>query len=328
MKILVVGCGSIGERHIRNLKALGVDEIIACDTDKARLNSIKQKYQVTVIPSLKDALKQPLNAMLICTPPHLHLPIAFEGIKKGQSLFIEKPISHNLLKVNQLCHSVKSKKLVFMVGFNFRFNAGLIKIKQLIERNQIGKVISGNVSFGSYLPARHPNRDYRQEYGAKAEWGGGVILDAIIHQIDYLVFLLGKVASLFCLADKRSKLELNVEDCADILLQFKSHAVITLHSDFIRRPYSHSFELVGDSGTIIWDIFGCRVKWYNAHQQKWHLFDYNKDLNKMYLAELKHFINCVRQKKVPDVTCEDGRYSLMIALAAKESALAGKMLKI
>lgn len=327
MRFLVVGCGSIGERHIRNLIALRAGEIIACDTNLERLSAIKKSYHIKGYTDFKTALKNDIDAVLVCTPTSLHIPVALVAVKKGCHAFIEKPISHNLDKIDELIKLAKEKNLIVYVGFNMRFNANIVKIKKLLEEKRIGKIISAKVHFGSYLPDRHPWEDYRQGYGAKAALGGGVILDAI-HAIDFTQWCLGNIKELFCYAGKISELEIDVEDVADIFLKLETGTVVTIHLDFIQRPPRYYHELIGEKGTIIADLIESIVKVYDIKSKQWQTFPGPKDPNEAYVLELKHLINCIKGLAEPPVNGMLGKRLLEIALASKESAQSGRIVKL
>lgn len=266
-RILVVGCGSIGERHIRNLKSLSTGEIIACDIDKKRISVIGEKYGVQTCANLSQALTQSIDAALVCTPPSTHIPIALQIIEHGSHVFIEKPLSNSLKGVDELLRRAKDKKLVVLVGYNFRFHPGLVLVKEMLEREEVGKILSARAEVGQYLPDWRPWQDYRKSYTAQKRLGGGIILDGS-HELDYMRWLLGEVREVSCMAGKLSRLEVDTEDTAEVLLRFRSGAMVAVHLDFIRHDYTRNCELIGEKGTIIWnypDQQGLRRRQAMAH---------------------------------------------------------------
>ena len=334
MKILIVGAGSIGRRHINNLNLLGYDDIDVVDISDASLGYVRKNYKIKeIFTDLNDALNsKDYDTAFILTPPIYHMPIALELAKKGLDLFIEKPLSHNLENVDDLIKIMKANNLVIMMGFNMRFKSSLIKIKKLLEEEKIGKIVSARIHVGSYLPYRHPDRDYREEYGAKKSLGGGVILDAI-HQIDYALWFLGDVEEVFCYSERMSDLEIEVEDNADILLKFKSGALASLHLDYIQRPYQNKCELIGENGTIYWELslqydvkdttysfISDEVKLYDVKTGKWQIYKGDNSLNDAYVREVEYFINCVILRKKPSIDGVYGKKVLDVALAVKKSA--------
>lgn len=334
MRILIVGAGSIGRRHINNLNNLGYEDIDVVDISDTNLDYVKKNFKIKeTFTDFNGALNsKDYDAAFILTPPIYHIPMALELAKKGLDLFIEKPLSHNLENVDKLIKIKEDNDLVIMVGFNMRFNSSLIKIKKLLDEGKVGKMISARVHFGSYLPYRHPDRDYREDYGAKKSLGGGVILDAI-HQIEYIQWFLGDVDEVFCYSGKLSNLEIETEDDAEILLKFKSGVVASLHLDYIQRPYQNKCELIGENGTIQWEIslqynvknnnyslYSDKVKLYDVKSGKWQIFGGDKSLNDAYIREEEYFISCVKLRKRPIIDEEHGKRILEVTLAAKKSS--------
>ncbi len=329
MLFLVVGCGSIGKRHIRNLRALGAGEIIAHDLNMECCREVEQEYRVKAYDNLDEALAQKPDAAFICTPTSLHIPPALSAARNGCHLFIEKPLSHSLGGVDELLELVAQKNLVTLVGCNMRFHPGIALMKKLLEEGIIGKVLSARVQAGQYLPDWHPGEDYRQGYSANKALGGGILLDGI-HEIDYITWFLGEASRIFCFSGKLSSLEIDTEDTAEIILWLKSGAMSEVHLDYIQHPYGRSCQLLGEEGTILWDFHDKQVKLYTTRTKKWRKFheptDY--DINQMYIEEMKHFIRCLEGKGRPMQDIKTGKKVLEIVLAAKESAKTGKVINL
>ncbi len=328
LKILVIGCGSIGERHIRNLKSSTSVEIFACDLDKGRREHIKDKYEVKIFRDYKEAFNEDIDAVLVCTPTSAHITPALAAVQQGCHVFVEKPLSHTLRGVDDLIEETERKSLVLMVGFNFRFHPALQQIRELVDRGQIGKLIAVKAHAGSYFLYRSPYHswmDYRQDYAAKRA-GGGVILDSATHHIDYIASLLGEVKEVFCYAGRMGSLGLEAEDIAEILLKFETGAVANVHVNFVQQPYQNKYEIIGEKGTIAWDVADNTVKLFSDTENKWQGFPLgsNFDRNETYLQELNHFRGCISGSEQPPVNGARGKRILEIALAAKKSAQTGR----
>lgn len=330
MNILVVGCGSIGQRHIRNLKTLHVGEVSGCDIDSARCHKVVSQLGVRVFRDFAEALMKVLpDAVLVCTPTSLHIPDALSVARSGCHLFIEKPLSHSLEGVDELVDIVAQKNLVTLIGCNMRFHPSIAKIKNLLESGIIGKVVCVRIQAGQYLPDWHPWEDYRHGYSANRSMGGGIILDSI-HEIDYITWFLGEVSHVSCFAGKLSSLEIDTEDTAEILLQFKSGTIGEVHLDYVQRIHSRSCQIIGEEGTILWDFNDKQVKVYSAKIKEWQISpeEPNYDTNEMYIEEIKHFLQCLMGKAKSAQDIYNGKRVLEIALAAKESAKSGCVVEI
>lgn len=320
MNFLVVGCGSIGQRHIRNLIALG-HKVCGCEKNRRKSAMVSEKYNINIYKNLKDALSQRYNAAFICTPTREHIPNSIEIAKRDIHLFIEKPLSNSLSGVDKLLRLVKNKNLITLVGCNIRFFPTFIMAKKLIEDGKIGEVLSVKVEFGFYLPYWHPYEDYRKSYSANKSLGGGVILDDI-HEIDSLVWLFGDVKEIFCFTGKLSNLEIDTEDIAEIFLKFKSGLIAQIHLDYLQRTYRRYYEFIGEKGVIVWNYVKQSVELYSKKTNEWRVYqeDINTNREKMFIDEVKHFINCIKGKEnsVNDILF--AKKTLEVALACYESA--------
>jgi len=322
MKILVIGYGSIGQRHAKNLQSLLKKEdflAICRQPGELEVEGIKTYF------NLKTALKDKFDVAVIATPTNTHLPIALECAKAGLDLFVEKPLSNNSASINNLIKAV-SKKTV-MIGCNMRFEPGLNQAKQWIETKKIGKIICATGFVGQWLPDWRPTQDYSKNYSASQKMGGGVILD-LIHELDYFYWMLGTPQRVACIAGKRSNLKIQTEDVADIILEFKNGAQGNIHLDYIKRAPARNCQIIGDQGTITWDFFSkkCLLEVVGKPLQEFCYSDF--DRNDMYVNEMKHFLDCLKNKKKPLIDLAQGIDVLKIALAAKKSAQSSKIIKI
>lgn len=327
MKVFVIGCGSIGERHIKNLQNLSLYDISSFDSDQNRLTDIKKKYNIDTFNSLDKGLSQNPDLVLICTPPSNHLLIANQAIKYDTNIFIEKPISNKLEDVDELLNKAEKKKKLIFVGYNWRFNKGIKLLKNKIENNEIGKIFYGKAEFGQYLPDWRPWQDYKKSYTAREELGGGIILDGS-HEIDYINWFLGEIKEVSCFAHKLSNLKVNVEDVADIILKFKKNKIGSIHLDFIRKGYSRNCTIIGDEGTLYFDYADQIVYQYLIDENKTEQYNVKTDPNEMYIEEMKHVLDCIKNNKKTLIDGKNGKMILEIALAAKKSAKIGEIIKL
>jgi predicted dehydrogenase len=329
MKLLVAGCGSIGQRHIRNLNGLGIKDLLAFDVDPRRLEQVRSVSPRTVVSTdIRALLKLGPRAAVIALPTHLHVKYASFAAQAGCHLFIEKPLSHDLAGVDGLCRTVKAKRLISFMGYNFRFHPSLVELKQQLDSGVLGTIIGGRTHFGSYLPDRHPQVDYRKGYGARKSMGGGVILDSLSHHIDYLSFLLGRAEAVLCHAAKRSKLAIDVEDTAEILVRFTGGMVLSVHGDSVQRPYKHTLELIGENGTAVCDLFARTLKVYQPSLRRWTTHRDRRSLNEMYRAQMERFVACVAGRSKSPVDIVEGTRELKTLLKIKQSATQNRWVRL
>ena len=325
MKFLVVGCGSIGKRHIRNLLNLNAGEIVAFDVRQDRLEEVRSEFDVATCDDFAQGIEGRVDAVLVCTPTALHLRYAHFAVEHGLPVFVEKPLSDSMEGVDRFLGEVADNGLVALIGCNFRFHLGLMLVKQMLDEGKIGRPICIRAEFGQYLPDWHPWEDYRQGYSASKSLGGGIILDSV-HEIDYVTWMLGNVIEVCCFAGKLSDLEIETEDVAELLLRFDDGALGEIHVDYVQRAYNRSCKIVGDEGTLLWSYQDNTVSFYTASAERWQVFEWpgSYDANEMYLREMEHFLACLTGAEQPQLDAVGAKRVLELALAAKESAQCGR----
>ena len=330
MRFVILGAGFVGQRHLHNILSLGHKVVAVCDPSRTKLEEVKASVPGILLTQEEgEVLGQHVDAALICSPTALHVRQARDAIEKGLHVFVEKPLSHTLESTETLIAAATVSGRVVLVGCNLRFFPSLQLVKRLVDEGRIGRPLAARAQCGYYLPFWHPDSDYRNGYSARQASGGGVILDSI-HEFDYLRWLLGEVTEVFCYAGKTSNLEIDTEDNADILLRFSSGVVANVHLDYLQRTYRRSCELIGEEGVIVWDYITQTVRLYEKIDRRVEVFleNINVERNQMFIEEMKHFIACIQGEEKPALDAAEGREVLRIALAAKTSAVEGRVVSI
>ena len=322
-----MGYGSIGKRHTDNLLNIGKLEIIVYSKNKESFKLVKKG--VKICTSFKDALKEKPDISIICNETSFHVDTAIKLAKINSHLFIEKPLSHSLVNLTKLLKIVKRKKLITMVGCNMRFHDGIKSIKKLLDKNELGQIFSVTAENGSYMPDWHPGEDYRISYASNKKMGGGVVLTQI-HEIDYLFWFFGKVSNVLSISDKLSDLQLDVEDFSSSILKFKNNIVAEIHLDYYQKPSVRKCKIIGRKGKIIWNYENNHLQIFKNSTKKLStkLIDKKFDRNKMYVEELKYFLNCVNNKKTCMNSIIEAYEVQKIAFAMKNSSNKGKKISL
>jgi predicted dehydrogenase len=344
MKILIAGLGGIGQRHVRNLRALlGNDvEFLAWRTRRLSrvitpllradpAKDVEQEYGVRAFSTLQAALAEGPRVALVCNPTSLHVPVALACIRAGCDVFLEKPVFSGFEGVPELMAAAQAGKHVVMVGYQLRFHPCLRRLQEIIHEGTLGRLLAVRATVGEYLPGWHPYEDYRQMYASRASLGGGVILSQI-HEFDYLYALFGRPIRIFSLGGHWSSLEIDVEDTASTLIEFQIDGrplAVHLHQDYLQRPASRSCEVIGDEGRAVMDLRSPSLTRFDnqgqiAESRVWESFERNQ----LFLDEMKHFLECVETRRKPLVDLTDGVESLQMALAAKESIASGRVVDL
>jgi predicted dehydrogenase len=331
----MVGLGSIGQRHVRNLKALLGDDVEVLAWRQRRRQHVltdaltiqpgaqlDEFYGITTFDDLDSALNAGPDVVFVTNPNSLHVSVARAAARAGCHLFIEKPLSHTLDGIDELIDLMESQRLVAMVGFNMRFHPVLTFVKSLLDADAIGPLLAVRHEHGEYMPGWHPYEDYRELAGARRDQGGGVLL-AQIHDLDMVFWLYGMPSQVFALGGHWTSLEIDVEDVASLLLECRHRGralPVHVQQDFVRRPQVRRHEVIGERGTIVADCVEnvVRVTDHDSGEVTVRSFDAFRR-NDMFVDELKHFLACVRHEAAPPVGLREARESLRLALAAHHS---------
>ncbi len=344
MKVLFVGLGGIGQRHLRNLRSIlgpavevhayRVRRSTPTLTDQLEVEpgaDLETKYHVIVHHDLGSALAVKPEAAFICNPSSLHVPVAMAAAEAGCHLFIEKPLSHNLEGVEALIQLVERRRLTGLVGYPLRFHPCIQNLHRMLAHGQIGRPLAARAEVGEYLPNWHRYEDYRQMYAARADLGGGVLLSQI-HEMDYLYWLFGLPKRICTLGGHLSSLEIDVEDVASSVLEFEVNerkVPVQLHQDYVQRPSARGCTVLGDSGKIVTNLSSLTVERYDAQGQLAEKLSFDGfPRNELFMSEMKHFLDCIAGRVSPVVSLRDGAQSLRMALAARRSLETGQIMEL
>jgi predicted dehydrogenase len=331
LKILIAGFGSIGRRHLRNLRALGETDVVLLRSNRSTL-PLDEIAGVPVETDLRAAMAHKPDAVIISNPTALHLDVAIPAAEAGCAILLEKPISDSIDRIAEFCAAVdhggrRSQRV--LVGFQFRFHPTLQLAARLIAAGTIGGVQSVRAHWGEYLPNWHPWEDYRQSYAARADLGGGVIL-TLCHPLDYLRLIVGEVSELWAFTNRSGALGLAVEDSAEIGLRFASGVLGSVHLDYVQQPGAHTLEIIGSAGSLRWDNADGVLSVYDPAAQTWqaHAPAEGFDRNWLFMDEMRNFLAMARGEAQPACTLADGIRALQIATAARESSQDGQLKRL
>jgi predicted dehydrogenase len=339
----MIGLGSIGQRHLRNIRQILGD---SCDIIAYRVRGLKQtlsdkltvregvdleeEYKIKSFYDIEEALAQKPDVAIIANPTSEHMKYALLCAKAGCHLFIDKPISDNLDFTEELQTIAREKNLIVFVGYQNRYNPALLKLKEWVDEKKIGDIVYAHAEIGERVTNFHKYEDYRIMCAVRKDLGGGVVLSQI-HEIDYLYWIFGMPADVYAVGGKLSDLEIDVEDVANILFRVQSNSgyfPVNLHMDYLQYPPSRVCKVVGTKGKIQMDILKPSIRCdFNDGTYQEELYE-TFTRNDMFIDEMKDFFSCVKENKKPSITFDDGINSLKIALAVKESMENRKIIDI
>lgn len=287
-RILVIGYGSIGKRHIQALSSIGEDNIAAYRTGKGHEAGDALPNVSHVFYDLDKAYAWNPTHIIISNPTSLHIDFVIKAIEMGIHFFVEKPLCSSYSDINRI---PKDISYFGVVGYNLRFHGLFVKIKELIKSGNFGKLLSATFFVGHYLPFWHPDQNYAVRYEARRDLGGGV-LRTLSHEIDLAQHFCGKIATLFAKVNRISALELTVDDHVDILAQSVNGVHIKIHQDFLNPVVRRTGEFLFEKGLLEYNFVESTIH-FTSYQDKIRTCIYSeKELyNKQYELQMKHFLN-------------------------------------
>ena len=330
-RVLIVGLGSIGKRHLRLIREL---------LPKADIRVLRHRecddvpqYADGCFSTMEQAMAFAPQIALIAGPAPFHITMAQPLARAGVHLLVEKPLAASLDGVVQLLETCRAHHTVLLTGYNLRFLPSLQRFRTLLAERAIGRVLSVRCEIGQYLPTWRPDTDYRQGVSARRELGGGVLLE-LSHEIDYLCWIFGDVVWIKATLCRQSDLEIDVEDTAHLTLGFSPaedgrQIVGSVTMDCIRRDATRLCTVIGETGSVRWNGLTGAVEHFASGATEWReVFRHQHERDESYLAEWRHFMNCVDEQESPLVTGDDGLRVVKIIEAARQAAASGCQVRI
>jgi predicted dehydrogenase len=288
MRIIFFGLGSIGQRHAKILQKYFEHELYAFRHQRGAKNplGIKEVY------SWDEVRKIAPDVAFITNPTSEHVKTATRAIASGMHIFMEKPLTNKLDELSRLEREIKKSKVSFYTAYCLRFHPVIKKIKELIAKK---KVYHSRIVCASYLPHWRPGQSHKANYSALRKFGGGVFLD-ISHELDYVEFLLGPIASMTGSLNRLSNVTVDVEDTADIVTIQKSGAKVNLHLDYLSRQKERTMKIDFDGGYIAADLLKGHITY--AVGNKIEEFKFKVDTDEFFREQLEYFFKNLKNVKI------------------------------
>lgn len=284
MKVLIVGLGSIAQKHIAALRQICPEvELFALRSSiqySSDINGVVNLYK------LEEAEKLGLDFVIVSNPTFKHRETIAQLIPLKLPLFIEKPLYDTLYEDNLLA-SISELGILTYVGCNLRFLESLEFAKEFLPGKRINEV---NIYCGSYLPDWRPGQDFRKTYSANSDMGGGVHID-LIHEIDYAYWLFGRPNKVKKVITSKSSLNIPASDYANYMLQYGQFN-ITIILNYFRRDPKRTLEVVCEDGTLYIDLLKNIVTWKESL-----VFESDQKIIHTYKKQMEFFVKQVLSKK-------------------------------
>lgn len=251
MRALIVGTGSIGQRHMRNLRsAMPQLQFILLRQNAAELNGWPEERVVT---DLAEALQLAPDLAIVASPSALHIDVLPALIAAGVPSYVEKPIVTGADQVLTIRRALEqAPRARHYAGFNLRYLPSL-RTARTVADDRLGRIVRASFTAGQWLPDWRKGRDHRQSYSADSSAGGGVLFD-LSHEFDAARFFLGDLELLAAEMSDVEALEIDSEGVALAIARAASGALASVAIDYVARKPVRRYELVGTLGTMVWDL--------------------------------------------------------------------------
>lgn len=297
-RILCISLGSIGKRHLRNMRELLPEAEIAVYRQHTPADGSVPEGADLSLSNMEEVLSFAPHAAYISSPASEHVGNAMALLKQNVPMCIEKPLAATSEGTEDFLNAAKDSGAFVMVGYILRFLPALHRIRALLESGELGTVRTARVEVGQYLPDWRPDSDYRKGVSAQKKLGGGALLE-LSHEIDYATWLFGFPTSLQCTKAQVSGLEMDVEDSAHILMEYEDK-VVSLQLDFLQRVANMAVQIVTDKGTFYADLIKETARFITPENPEGEAIDMNPlpNGNDIYLRQCDFFLS----RALPDYT--------------------------
>jgi predicted dehydrogenase/RimJ/RimL family protein N-acetyltransferase len=321
VKVAVVGQGSIGRRHAAIALELG-HEVAVYDPSPAA----QPPPGPAIAASARECL-QGADAAVIASPSSEHVRDARLAIELDVPVLVEKPLALTAAHAAELDFLARERGVMLSVAMNLREHPGVLALAQLLAEGAVGRVLRARAWCGSWLPGWRPQSDYRESYSARAQLGGGVLLDVAVHELDYLLWLAGPVRSVSALALRVSELETDVEDVALISMELASGGVAELAVDYFDRSYTRGCRIVGSEGTLHWSWEGLQLSIHDSSGTTSQRV-IPSDVSTTYRDQLERFLAAAGDGSRAPVPAEEAVRVLTVLDAARSSSRDGRRMTL
>jgi predicted dehydrogenase len=317
--ILIIGTGSAGKRHARNLISLGCS--VSCmDPRLDRLDELagEEIKVASVFTELEDAfsIDGAFDAVVVASPPSFHVDQAISALERRLPVLLEKPVSPDLFSSLRLQKAVREGKAPLLLGYTWRWWTPLSKVKALIDQRVVGKLRYVKFTMSAHLADWHPWERYQDFFMASSELGGGALLDES-HWLDLMLWFFGMPEKLFAKIEKISRLEIETDDNVDMMVFYGNDLRVSLHLDLYGRPHEKSIQFAGDDGTLLWEPNQIRIG--KQMDPEWEIENFNYDRNDMFVAVAEEFLTIIGGHSDPTCNIDDGVRVLKLIEAARTS---------
>lgn len=316
--ILVIGCGSIGERHVRTFLATGRADVIACDNRPAICEQIAERYKVEISTDWQKVLQNPaITGVVIATPAPLHVKIAARCLEAGRHVLIEKPLSLDLTGTDELLSTRDRSGRFVGVAYVLHFMPALQAARNCLREGSFGPIRHVAVNTGQHFP--HARPAYREIYYRDRAQGGGAIQDALTHMANAVEWIVGPTTRVFCDAAHQVLEGVTVEDTVTAIAR-NDTALVSYSLNQFQAPGETRLDFHAESGSVRVEMNAGRwgVLARGESDWKWHAAPI-AERDEMFVAQAHAFLDGCERKPNLLCTLEEGIRTLRFNIAALKS---------
>lgn len=305
MRMLIVGCGSIGKRHLNNILSFENPHNVAI------FDTVEGDPRVFCCDDLDYLIEffDPTHA-IICLPTSLHIDFSHKLAVGGVNIMIEKPLSHSLDGIEELIDGARG--VYSMVGMTYRFHPIIQKLRDMISDGLFGRVYSVQYTIGQNLLTWPSGNDYENSYVAKKDMGGGVTLTTLSHLIDNVSYLFGKISKFEAFVDKVSNFRIDTDDICVGIAKTENDILVNWQADLMRTPRKNEIHIMAENGTFTGNFCDASYSMCVDGESATGKFDFV--FNDMYVMEVKYFLDCVKHQVQPTPSIQEGAEQLKLLL--------------
>ncbi|MDB6170599.1 MAG: putative dehydrogenase [Verrucomicrobia bacterium] len=316
--ILVIGCGSIGERHVRTFLATGRADVLACDNRPAILQEIKKRHAVETVENWKTGLEHPaVSGVVIATPSPSHVELATRALESRRHVLVEKPLAIDLTGVDALLAARDRADRFAAVGYVLHFVPALQGARRFLGEGSFGRVCHVTVNTGQHFPQFRPA--YREIYYRDHAQGGGAIQDALTHMANAVEWVVGPTSRVFCDAAHQVLEGVSVEDTVNVSAR-NGTALVSYALNQFQAPNETRWDFHAEGGSLRIEVNAQRwgVMKRGETEWAWHAAPV-AERDALYVAQAQAFLDGCERKPNLLCTLEEGRQTLRFNLAALQS---------
>ncbi len=321
--VLILGSGSVGKRHARNLASLGCRISCVDPREERRKELAAETPVIGSYPTIEDALSiGGLDGVVVGSPTAFHPAQTISALEAGLPVLLEKPVAKTAAEAHAMREAERRTGVPVLLGYTWRWWPPLARVRALLGDSAVGTLRHVQFHMSAHLADWHPWEPYQEFFMASAAQGGGALLDES-HWIDLMIWLFGMPAELSGRVERISDLSIETDDNVDALAVYPDGLRVSLHLDLYGRPHEKYIRFIGEGGTLLWSADPNRLAIGRQSAHVWEAEDFTFERNEMFMAVAREYLDVVTRRVSPSCTLTDGIKVMELIEAIRESSARG-----